>query len=236
MKKLLLATAAVAMFAVPASAATLVNGGTASFDPYSLVANGTLIASSVDVQTALTFKAEFRSAVYRRASDGGLDFVYQVKHLGAGSTGENHEISGFTVGNFAGFTIDARRDGTDHDGAGAFTAPFNPAPAGAGFTTIARRGPNGIVLEADFFGMPNSMTGQVNGLFEGEISTSYIFRTNARGFKAGTYGVSNASTTQGITFAPNAVPEPATWAMMLGGFGLLGAASRRSARAKSVLA
>jgi hypothetical protein len=37
-----------------------------------------------------------------------------------------------------------------------------------------------------------------------------------------------------ITFA--AVPEPATWAMMVGGFGLLGAAARRSTRAKAVLA
>ncbi|HEV2569365.1 PEPxxWA-CTERM sorting domain-containing protein [Sphingomonas sp.] len=33
-----------------------------------------------------------------------------------------------------------------------------------------------------------------------------------------------------------AVPEPATWAMMLGGFGLIGAMSRRSQRVKSVLA
>lgn len=34
----------------------------------------------------------------------------------------------------------------------------------------------------------------------------------------------------------NAVPEPATWAMMLGGFGMLGFATRRSRRAKAVLA
>ncbi|MFD1612790.1 PEPxxWA-CTERM sorting domain-containing protein [Sphingomonas tabacisoli] len=33
-----------------------------------------------------------------------------------------------------------------------------------------------------------------------------------------------------------AVPEPATWAMMLGGFGLLGAASRRRTRMTSVAA
>ena len=33
-----------------------------------------------------------------------------------------------------------------------------------------------------------------------------------------------------------AIPEPATWAMMLGGFGLIGAASRRGKRAKMTLA
>ncbi len=229
MKKLLIAAAA--LVAVPAQAATLLPGGTASFDPTTVNA-GTLIASASEVKTALTFKAEFRSAVYRRA-DGGLDFVYQVRHLGAGSAGANHEISGFTVGDFSGWTIDARRDGSDHDGAGVFTAANNPAPAGAGFTSIARRGLNGVVAEADFFGNPNG-AGQVNGLIQGETSTSYIFRTNARKFGVGTYGVSNASTTQGLSFAP--VPEPATWAMMLGGFGLLGAAARRSSRSKTVLA
>lgn len=34
----------------------------------------------------------------------------------------------------------------------------------------------------------------------------------------------------------NAVPEPATWAMLLGGFGMLGAASRRSRRMTRTLA
>jgi hypothetical protein len=39
------------------------------------------------------------------------------------------------------------------------------------------------------------------------------------------------------TYAVGAVvPEPATWAMMLGGFGLMGFAARRSRRAKTVLA
>ena len=35
---------------------------------------------------------------------------------------------------------------------------------------------------------------------------------------------------------PDAIPEPATWAMMLGGFGMLGAATRRSRRMKVTLA
>jgi hypothetical protein len=39
-----------------------------------------------------------------------------------------------------------------------------------------------------------------------------------------------------ITVPFAAVPEPASWAMMIGGFGLIGAASRRGRRAKTLLA
>lgn len=40
--------------------------------------------------------------------------------------------------------------------------------------------------------------------------------------------------TIGQVAVPTAVPEPASWAMMIGGFGLLGAASRRRTRARTV--
>jgi hypothetical protein len=39
-----------------------------------------------------------------------------------------------------------------------------------------------------------------------------------------------------LDLAPGAVPEPASWALMLGGFGLTGAAMRRRTRAKFVYA
>jgi hypothetical protein len=39
-----------------------------------------------------------------------------------------------------------------------------------------------------------------------------------------------------VTVPVAAVPEPATWAMMLGGFGLIGAATRRRSRVARVMA
>ncbi len=234
MKKFLIGVASAALFALPAQAASLVAGSTATFDPTALTPGGTLIASSTFSGIAFTFAATFRSAVYRNAG-GTLDFVYQVRHDGAGSLGSNNNISGFTVAAFNGFLVDALRDGSNHDGAGPFTTPLNNIQ-GSGFTTLARRTADGHVLTADFRGLPNG-DGSVNDLVQGETSTSYVFRTNARNFQVGTFGVIDGSTLSGLTFAPTgAVPEPATWAMMLGGFGLLGAAARRSSRAKSVLA
>jgi hypothetical protein len=74
-----------------------------------------------------------------------------------------------------------------------------------------------------------------NNLVGTENSTTYIFRTNAFAFTAGTFGVIDGSALQGPTFAPT-VPEPATWAMMLGGFALAGMATRRSRRPRRALA
>jgi hypothetical protein len=45
-----------------------------------------------------------------------------------------------------------------------------------------------------------------------------------------------SATVPGTGNFPDAIPEPATWAMMLGGFGLLGASMRRRNRVTSVLA
>jgi hypothetical protein len=45
----------------------------------------------------------------------------------------------------------------------------------------------------------------------------------------------NASYGGNITFAPNAVPEPATWAMMLVGFGMVGSAMRYRRRSTKVV-
>jgi hypothetical protein len=75
------------------------------------------------------------------------------------------------------------------------------------------------------FGPPNRQGNPTN------VDTSVFYR-----FNAGTAGINsftlnfNASSNATLFVTGNAVPEPATWAMMLGGFGLLGAASRRRAR------
>ncbi|GAO38688.1 hypothetical protein SCH01S_18_00200 [Sphingomonas changbaiensis NBRC 104936] len=228
MKKMLLCAAA--LVAMPASATVLLPGAqNQSFSNFQFDTQGTRIAFSEVQGQAQTFSAIFRSAVYRNTS-GKLDFYYQVERTGLGSNSadNDHEITKFTVGSFNGWLVDALVSAGDPDGTGAFKAVNNPVPAG-GSTTRVSRGFNGTVIETNFQGAG------ANGLIGTENSATYIFRTNAFAFKAGSFGVLDDSSLQGITFAPT-VPEPATWAMMLAGFGMLGGAVRRKSRVRSVLA
>jgi hypothetical protein len=227
MKKFLLAAAA--LVALPAQAAVVLPGTNGNaIDPFAPVSatQGTRIAYRQDVATALTFEALVRQAVYRNTL-GTLDFYYQVARTGPGSnaTDNDHEIFTLTGASFGKFSVFAYREGpSDVDGAGPFTPANNASPFG--FTSTAGRTINGNRVEIEF---------GANGLVGTETSAVYILRTNATAFRGGTFGLINGSAIGGQSFAPT-VPEPATWAMMLGGFGLLGAAARRSSRAKTVLA
>ena len=171
--------------------------------------------------SAFTFAATFNQAVYQNTL-GTLDFYYQVARTGAG-TASSEEIRSFTVSSFGSFLVDAFVNGMDTDGAGAFVAVNNPALADgtpSGSTTTFGRSPSGNVLTTEF---------GANGLTGTENSTTYIFRTNATNFNnQGFFGIIDGSTLAGRTFAPTAaVPEPATWAMMLVGFGAVGFGMRR---------
>lgn len=175
---------------------------------------------------ATTYTGFLRSAVYQNTL-GTLDFYYQVA---ISTILANDEVFNLTASNFFGYTVDALVDTTDFDGAGFFTAANNPNLQGpAGSTTTASRNGSGSVVRADFGS---------NGLEAGgQTSATYIFRTNATNYNlAGTFTTQDGSVAQRANFAPTAVgavPEPATWAMMILGMGAVGFAMRRRSKVKT---
>lgn len=113
----------------------------------------------------------------------------------------------------------------------------------ASFASEIRRG--GYQIDGDF-----TLSGDFSLLLSGQISSLsgassdfVLFDSNPRGgiytYRAGratltaTLLPSDYSGRTGLTSASPGIPEPATWAMMIAGFGLVGLLSRRAARTAS---
>lgn len=206
--------------AAPASATVLLpDQSGVAFSAIDASTRGTQLGSIQSGTTgATTYSGFLNSAVYRNTL-GTLDFYYQVS-LSTINPGD--EVFNLTASSFMGFTVDALVDTSDFDGAGFFMAANNPNLQGpAGSTTTASRSGSGSIVRADFGN---------NGLeAAGQTSATYIYRTNATDFNlGGTFTTQDGSVAQRANFQPvSAVPEPATWAMMLIGFGAIGHSMRR---------
>jgi hypothetical protein len=228
MKKFLLGTAlagSMVLAAAPAGATILLPGSQdIVFTDFALVAGtqGTHLETMVSSGNALPlspFAGTLRSAVYRNTA-GFLDFYYQVVHNNA------DPIDELSVAPFGGWIVDAYYWDADSDGAGVFTAENNGGLTVAQST--AERSNDGNVLRVAFsfpadpiLGLPSIQ----DPVGPGETSSTYIFRTNATMYGPGTAGIQDGVAFFVPTFAP--VPEPATWAMMLAGFGAVGYSLRR---------
>lgn len=97
---------------------------------------------------------------------------------------------------------------------------------------IGDRGGDADTLFLRAYDSGNSLLGSASGsLAEGEVAMRTLSVTAANiAFiefgGAGAFGQSNLYS-DNLTFTTNAVPEPASWAMLMTGFGLAGAALRR---------
>lgn len=112
---------------------------------------------------------------------------------------------------------------TDGVGSGGVSATFSSLKNMIKLTYVAI---NGTPLDID--------TSLKTGFTSVEASNVALFAGPNSIVIRGT-AAKNASYGGNITFAPNAVPEPATWAMMLVGFGMVAGTMRYRRRATKVV-
>jgi len=215
MKKrvLLAASAAFAMVAAaPAAHAIVLSPGTSgSPDLLGLGAGSTLVADTGMLSFSnIAFSGMIDEWVYKDTANtfgsGDLTWIIQV----ANSSTSTDAIGRVTAGNFAGFMTDVGDNG------------------GANAPDLVDRDTPGHTI-----GFSWAETG---GLLVGDTSDLLFIDTNATRFVPGTLAVIDSETSDLTGFQPSAVPEPATWAMMLIGFAGLGVAGYRGSRKSAAFA
>jgi hypothetical protein len=150
-------------------------------------------ASLVDSTTinfsALTFSGTLTSKVWSGDTSnpfGGLTFSYEISN----NLLSTDPIDRFTLSSYAGFLVDASY-------AGPGVVP----------TTVTRN-PAGNQISFNFSGISEGT------LIQGSSSPVLILQTSAATYQNSIGGVINSSTVNVATFAPLAVPEPTTAALL----------------------
>lgn len=100
---------------------------------------------------------------------------------------------------------------------------FNNANNAAFTGTVAGVNLANFTVDGSTPGVWKAFAGVANIVSAGNYLTAFTYNSGA--FPAGDFVVDRV-----YVVAGNAVPEPATWAMMIGGFGMVGAAFRRRER------
>ena len=212
-KALLAASAAFAMVAAaPAAQAIVLNpGASGSPDLLSLGAGSTLVANTGSLSFSNSaFSGTIDEWVYKDTANsfgsGDLTWIIQVVN----SASSSDAIARVTAGNFATFMTDVGDNG------------------GANAPSLVDRDTPGHTI-----GFSWAATG---GLLAGQTSDLLTIDTNASRFTTGTLAVIDLQTSDLTAFEPSAVPEPATWAMMLLGFAGLGVVGYRGSRKNAAFA
>ncbi|HEY5205127.1 MAG TPA: PEPxxWA-CTERM sorting domain-containing protein [Roseiarcus sp.] len=214
MKSLLLATCATfaILAAAPAAQAiVLAPGASGPPDPLSLGAGSTLVADTGVLPFSNgVFSGLIQEAVYEDTANtfgsGDLTWIIQV----ANDASSTDAIARVTAGNFATFMTDVGDSG------------------GANAPNLVDRDTPGHTIGFSW--------ASIGGLLAGQTSDFLMIDTNAVRFTTGTLAVIDSQTSDLSAFAPSAVPEPSTWAMMLLGFAGLGFAGYRGSRKSAAFA
>jgi hypothetical protein len=175
-----------------AHAAILGNGDTGP--PSFLTPSGNLLASLSGTISTTTFSASYSTWVYADPNNtfcaGCLDFVYQFTNNGP------DVLERFTGYNFVGFRVNAG---------------FDPGTSGNPPLTV-NRSTSGAVVAFNYTG--------IDTVSPGQTTPWLVIETNARTFTTGLVSAQDGSAGYAAAFAPAAVPEPSSLALL--GSGILG--------------
>jgi hypothetical protein len=119
--------------------------------------------------------------------------------------------------------------------AGLYSATFGTSSGGVNLEDIFLQavGEGGVLVGPRYDFLPGAQGGNIEQYYiDGLQLDAGVYRFVAGGTRAGTDASSIAGT---LTITNNNVPEPATWMMMLMGFGAAGYSVRRGRRARGLL-
>jgi hypothetical protein len=219
--------AAAAALAAPAGAATVVTSGTAGTNGATALYLD--LPTEVSTSDGTATPAEIASWLGRPDDN----------HTGIGAASVTYDLGAYRLFDGAGQDLNVYE--TDFGGPEFVFADFQVSANGTTFFSVASTLAAAVNLAGDEMHSDGSFRSSFD--LGGAATASGLaefryFRVFGTG--AGTVSGNNGFDLEAVGFAnfrlaANAVPEPASWAMMIAGFGLAGAAARRRTR-KTALA
>jgi hypothetical protein len=168
---------------------------------------GTLLNSAVTAINNMSYNGTARSAVYQTAQ--GLDFYYQFTNNASSQNGLER-FTGYDFSSIGSSAVNVYQT----------AASFDIFTAGTESSDYADRTTYGVI---GFSFVPNAHS-KIN---PGTTSYTQIVRTSAQNYKEGNFGLLDGVGDNARGFAPSAVPEPESYALLLAGLGMVGTIIRR---------
>lgn len=207
-----LALSLIGAFSGAQATALITNVVTANVDVSATYFGGTLLATATTPISNSSYNGTARAAVYDTGT--GLDFYYQFTNDGTSQNGVTR-FTGFDFSSLGSSAVSVYQTAT----------AFGIFSAGTQTSDNADRSSFGVIG----FNFLADATPQIT---PGSTSYIQVIRTDARLYVPGNFGLLNGIGDNAAAFAPTAVPEPETNAMVLAGLALIGTIVRRRAANK----